>query len=233
MEKIIDFIKKQEKDSIWQFGNGMSEFLAATTQERLYRHSREYNWKPSFLPHTNSQKVLIIKKSNSDFPELWVSSTYTRYRNAFKIYLRHYFGIDNFSSEFHVDHLLSKNTFGKNHPEYFIRLFLIPSYINCSYGAFFEKKQSNCDREKDINGGYHVSFENMYKILNVKPLKKTHSYEVVELWAKNTAFMLSNEIKENPNDLYPFIARNFAILFGITNVHKYYQLSMGYTYVNL
>ena len=73
----------------------------------------------------------------------------------------------------------------------------------------------------------------MYKIMNIKPLKKTKSYEEVELWAKNTAFILSNEIKENPNDSYPFIARNFAILFGITNVHKYYQLSMGYTYVNL
>lgn len=73
----------------------------------------------------------------------------------------------------------------------------------------------------------------MYKIMNIKPLKKTKSYEEVEFWAKNTAFILSNEIKENPNDSYPFIARKFAIIFGISNVYKYYQLSFGYTCVDL
>ena len=233
MEKINDYLHQQKQDSAYKFSCAMTEFLAATTKERLYRHSREYNWKISNLPHTNMKKVVVIKKSKSDFPELWVSSTYTRYRNAIKTYLKHYFGIERLPSEFHVDHLLPKNTFGTNHPEYFIRLFLIPSYINCGYGAFLEKKLSTYESEKDINGGYHVSYENMYKIMNIKPLKKTKSYEEVELWAKNTAFILSNEIKENPNDSYPFIARQFAIIFGITNVYKYYQLSFGYTYVDL
>lgn len=67
MEKINDYLHQQKQDSAYKFTCAMTEFLAATTKERLYRHSREYNWKISNLPHTNMKKVVVIKNQNPIF----------------------------------------------------------------------------------------------------------------------------------------------------------------------
>ena len=70
MEKINDYLHQQKQDSAYKFSCAMTEFLAATTKERLYRHSREYNWKISYLPHTNMKKSCSYKKIKIRFSRI-------------------------------------------------------------------------------------------------------------------------------------------------------------------
>ena len=133
------FITLQEQYTKHELCQNMAETLVATTKERLYRHSHEYNWTISYLEHTDKNKVFLITKKNKTFPEIWVSSTYTRYRAAFKKYLKEFFAIDNIPFDFHVDHMQSKVFFKNKYPEYFIRLFLLDKKINCYYGCKYEK----------------------------------------------------------------------------------------------
>ena len=145
----------------------MVEFLAATTYERIHRHAKEFNWNISHIKHTDQKKVLVIKKAKkakNKFPELWVSSTYTRYRHAFKNFLDEYFQIKFIPAKYHVDHIISRKIFLKKHPEYFIRLFLLDRKTNCKYGALYEKLLAHYENKKDINDGYHISYINMAKI---------------------------------------------------------------------
>lgn len=67
---IKDYISRQEEDATYQFSNNMTEFLAATTYERIYRHTKEYNWNISYVKHTDQKKVLVIEKAKNKFPEL-------------------------------------------------------------------------------------------------------------------------------------------------------------------
>lgn len=96
-----DFITLQKQYTKHELCQNMAETLVATTKERLYRHSHKYNWTISYLEHTDKNKVFLITKKNKTFPEIWVSSTYTRYRAAFKKYLKEFFAIDNIPFDFH------------------------------------------------------------------------------------------------------------------------------------
>lgn len=60
---IKDYISQQEEDATYQFSNNMTEFLAATTYERIYRHAKEYNWNISYVKHTAQKKGFSYKKS--------------------------------------------------------------------------------------------------------------------------------------------------------------------------
>ena len=108
-----DFITLQEQYTKHELCQNMEETLVATTKESLYRHSHEYNWTISYLEHTDKNKFFLITKKNKNFPEIWVSSTYTRYRAAFKKYLNEFFAIDNIPFDFHVDHMQSNFFFQK------------------------------------------------------------------------------------------------------------------------
>lgn len=184
---IENYISLQEKDSTYQFSNNMTEFLAATTYEKIHRYAKEYNWNISYVKHTAQKKVLVIEKAKNKFPELWVSSTYTRYRHAFKTFLDEYFQIKFIPAKYHVAHIISRKIFLKKHPEYFIRLFLLDRKTNCKYGALYEKLLAQFESKKDINGGYHISYINMAKIYNIELPKYSNSLEQLEKWSENTA----------------------------------------------
>ena len=111
-----------------------------------------------------TKKSFSDNKKNKTFPEIWVSSTYTRYRAAFKKYLKEFFAIDNIPFNFHVDHMQSKVFFKNKYPEYFIRLFLLDKKINCYYGCKYEKLQASYEKNRKPHGGYHMSFIQIAKI---------------------------------------------------------------------
>ena len=60
------------------------------------------------------KKVLVIEKAKNKFHELWVSSTYTRYRYAFRNFLDEYFQINSIPVKYQVDHIISRKIFLKN-----------------------------------------------------------------------------------------------------------------------
>lgn len=55
-------ITLQEQYTKHELCQNMAETLVATTKERLYRHSHEYNWTISYLEHTDKNKVFLITK---------------------------------------------------------------------------------------------------------------------------------------------------------------------------
>lgn len=230
---IKDYISRQEENATYQFSNNMTEFLAATTYERIYRHAKEYNWNISYVKHTDQKKVLVIEKAKNKFPELWVSSTYTRYRHAFRNFLNEYFKIDKIPANYHVDHVISRKIFLKKHPEYFIRLFLLDRKTNCKYGALYEKLLAHFENKKDINGGYHISYMNMAKIYNIGLPKYSSSLKQFEQWAENTAIFFGKKINENPDHI------KLGLLLTLHDGYKNFYFeekcatSIGYMAVNI
>lgn len=211
----------------------MTEFLAATTYERIYRHAKEYNWNISYVKHTDQKKVLVIEKAKNKFPELWVSSTYTRYRHAFRNFLNEYFQIDKIPANYHVDHVISRKIFLKKHPEYFIRLFLLDRKTNCKYGALYEKLLAHFENKKDINGGYHISYMNMAKIYNIGLPKYSSSLKQLEQWAENTAIFFGKKLNENPEHIK--LGLLLTLHDGYRNFHfeEKCATSIGYMAVNI
>ncbi|ULQ60769.1 hypothetical protein K7I13_05740 [Brucepastera parasyntrophica] len=194
----VDFINLQKESLLYELKNRMAECLSATTKERLFRHAKTYNWEISVLPKTDFGKVLIIKKQGSKIPEIWVCSTYTKYRAAFNKYLFEYFNIsEKIPQKYHVDHSLPKSRFGKNFPDYFIRLFLINHDVNCSYGAVFEKTFYQFESTKKPSGGFHVDLIATLKIFGYSLIAKKSTHTERNEWALITSKKLEKDGLEN------------------------------------
>lgn len=222
-----DFITLQEQYTKHELCQNMEETLVATTKERLYRHSHECNWTISYLEHTDKNKVFLITKKNKTFPEIWVSSTYTRYRAAFKKYLKEFFAIDNIPFNFHVDHMQSKVFFKNKYPEYFIRLFLLDKKINCYYGCKYEKLQASYEKNREPNDGYHMSFIQMAKMYGFSLPDLHTSLEQMEQWALKFAEYLELLGYEQKEWNYPGIISTLNATYKNLNINHVYHTPYG------
>jgi hypothetical protein len=192
-DKCRYFLDIQKESLINELKYKMSQCLSATTKERLFRHAKEYNWEITSLPKTDFNKVCIIKKETAKIPEIWVSSIYTRYREAFNKYLFYYFDLKlKIPKDYHVDHSLPKLCFKNNFPYYFIRLFLVNRKINCSFGATYEKTFYQSENENEHLGGFHVNYMTILKVLGIPIPKKNSNDMEREDWALKASIQLEN-----------------------------------------
>ena len=174
-----------------QFINNMSECLIATTSDRITRHAKEYHWTLSFVIKTARQKVIVVKKAHSDFPELWVSSKYRNYRQAFIKYIAQFFSVtDSISPSQHVDHIMPISRFRNKYPQYFIRLFLLDKKMNCSFGAGYEKNLNQFESKKRTQWRVSSRWNNSIKaIRNKNSQKKFHSRWQRKVGERNCTFI--------------------------------------------
>lgn len=164
---ITEYLTYQSNDAIKEFSNNMIQSLVAIQNVNIKKYAKKFNWEILNLEHTNPQKVILIKKEKNDIPELWVSADYTNYRRAFKLYLSKYFKINDLNRLYHVDHVVSRNTFKNINSFYYIRLFLISGELNCKYGALYEKLLSQHNNKKNELGDFHTSYLNLFKPLGL------------------------------------------------------------------
>ena len=237
MKKLIimlleEFLELQEKDIEIQFRENMSKCLAATTKERLYEHAKSYNWKLNYVAHTDKNKVILVTKKSNLLPEIWVCSTYTCYRNAYKKFLLEYFNISDLPKNYHVDHFLPKGIFKQNHPEYFIRLMLIPCKNNYLFGADTEKLQIHFQAKKGINGGYHVSYINLAKFYGYFLPGRKSTEEERFLWAYDFASFLEKKHYGRKDMLYAGILSLLYNVYRNLELNGYMQTSCGVLYLS-
>ena len=225
---IEEFLKHQEDDIKNQFINNMYECLIATKLDRITRHAKEYHWTLSFVIKTARKKVIVVKKAHSVFPELWVSSKYRNYRQAFIKYIAQFFSVtDSISPSQHVDHIMPISRFRNKYPQYFIRLFLLDKKMNCSFGAGYEKSLNQFESKKEPNGGFHLDGITLLKLLGIKIPKKNSTADEREKWAKETAHLLENKGFGKWIDNYPMLL--VGLYDGYRNIplHKDFTLSYG------
>ncbi|PAY03168.1 hypothetical protein CKO50_01180 [Pseudoalteromonas sp. HM-SA03] len=198
-----------------EFKNEMATCLIATTQARLLRHASEYNWDVFRLPSTRPTSALVIQK-HGGLPELWVKSSYTRYRKAFLAYLNEFFFMkcDKIPKNWQVDHLQPKCRFKQEHPVYFIRLHLIDRAINSSYGAGFEKSFYSFEREIEPFGGIHMDWLVFLKAYGIRLPSKRLGEDEWAHWSWEVASSLADSGVEDKILAYA----------GISTV-----LNLGYT----
>jgi len=217
-EKLRNFLDNQKESIVYESTHKMHTCLSATTRERLFRHAKKYNWEITSLPKTNPDKVYIINKENTKFPEIWVSSTYTKYREAFNKYLFHYFDFhQKITKNYHVDHSTPKLCFKNNNLEYFIRLLLIDSKVNCSFGATFEKNFYQFESNKEHKGGFHVSMIEILKIFGIPLIPKNTNFFERKDWAKKTSIQLEEKGLEEWELHYPGLIE--IIYYGYKNLN--------------
>ena len=235
--QLNDFLILQKNNIKDQFVNKMAECLVSTTRERIERHAKEFGWKLGYINGTNINKVITIQKEKSNFTELWVSSTYTKYRSAFRKYLEEYYSIDeNLPEKFHVDHILPISRFGKKYPNYFIRLFLLDRKINCSYGACFEKIENKYESKKEPQGGFHLNEIALLKLYGIKVPPKSSDHIERNDWAICTAKTLEKEGFEEWEINYPILLsglysgyRNLNLIKTIKNQIGVYDFHQEFT----
>lgn len=178
------FYELQRASLAYEFKNQMSMCLMATTAEKLFEHGSFYQWKIQCFNRIKPTSALIVQKKDK-LPELWVRRDYRGYRHAFQMYLSAFYGFSDkkLPSKWVVDHMQSKHRFKKEHPLYFIRLSLIPSDINSSYGAGFEKSFYTQERKKFPYGGIHMDWFAFLKSIGFKTPGKNAGLEAWQLWA--------------------------------------------------
>lgn len=209
------FYEFQRDNLVHEYKNDMCTCLIATTPERIKRHVTEYGWKIFSLNHSKPKSAFVIQKSGRA-PELWVNRTYTGYRRAFIEYLKMFYNFKGvrIPQKWQVDHLQSRHRFKKDHPPYFIRLYLIDRSINASYGAGFEKMFYSNERESFPSGGIHMDWLTFLKVYGKKLPSKSIGQSLWAEWAWKLAEQLENEGIEDKVLAY----------FGISVV-----LNLGYT----
>jgi hypothetical protein len=191
---LIIFVELQKKSLIKELKYKPAQCLSATTRERLFCHLKDFGWEIGKLSKTRFEKVIIIKKEHSIIPEIWVCSSYTKYREAFSKYLLEYFSYQGrIPQNYHIDHSLPRLRFGKLYPDYFIRLFLIDREVNCSYGAVYEKELYGSESNEEPYGGFHTNLITILKVLGYSiPSKATNVIERKN-WALTTSRKLEND----------------------------------------
>lgn len=224
--RIEDFLKLQENNIRELFCNDMSQCLIAIAVEKIEQLSRDYQWNISFLSHTDHKKVLIITKKNDSFPEIWVSSTYTRYRLAFINYLKKFFLIDRIPDTLQVDHIFPRNYFKKKYSNYFIRLHLLDRKSNHSFGASWEKLITN-NKKNEPNGGYHLDYISLAKLFGYKLPGLNASQSERERWAINFSIVIENKWKEKRDINFPGILSVLNRGYANLNLHKVITTSVG------
>ena len=224
---IDEFLIIQKQDIKNQFINHMTQCLIATTLERIKRHALEYHWTLSSVIKTNRRKVIVVKKAHSNFPELWVISTYRNYRQAFIKYIAQFFSItDSISPHYHVDHIMPISRFDNKYPHYFIRLFLLDKKMNCSFGAGYEKSLNQFESKKEPNGGFHLNGITLLKLFGIKIPKKDSNADERENWAKATAILLENQGFGKWIDNYPMLLS--VLYYGYRNIPLYKDFNLSY-----
>ena len=218
IEKLRGFLNYQKESLVYEYRNNMTTCLSATTKERLFSHAKQFNWKITSLPKTNPDKVYIIKKENVKYPEIWVSSTYTKYREAFNKYLINYFDFQQkIPRNYHVDHSTPKLCFKNNYPEYFIRLFLVDRKVNCSFGATYEKTFYQFESNNKHIGGFHVSMIEFLKIFGIPLVPKNSNEKERDKWALKTSMQLEENGLEEWKWHYPGLLD--VVYFGYKNLN--------------
>ena len=226
------FLDIQKESLIDELKCKMSTCLSATTKERLTRHAKEYNWKITSLPKTDNNKVYIIKKETVKIPEIWVSSIYARYREAFKKYLFNYFDLQlKIPKNYHVDHSIPKLCFGNKFPDYFIRLFLVDKKMNCSFGATYEKTFYQSEFNKEHNGGFHINLITILKVLGISLPPKNFNDEERDNWVIKTSKQLEENGLEKWELHYPGLIT--LIYDGYKNINIDKTITTGYYTVKI
>ena len=213
---LLDYLEKQKSAIVDEFVNAMLTCLVATTHDRIHKHAKQYGWELSSLPGTDAKSVIVLKKSENAISELWVRWNYRNYRRAFQIFLRHVHncGDTPIPPNLQVDHLQATHRFKANHPDYFIRLFLMEQKINGAYGAGFEKSFNHMERENFPRGGIHMDWMMFLKVFGAVPPGKGATPEIWRTWARTQADILKAEGIDNLGASYD----------GILSV-----LQLGYT----
>lgn len=190
-----DYLRQQKESIIHQFSKEMTMCLIATTKERLVLHSQLYGWSLYAVPGTDQKSVMVVQKSNSSVPELWVKWDCKSYRKAFISFLNYYYFISlkTIPSNFQVDHLQSKSRFRAEHNGYFIRLALVDRRVNASHGAGFEKSFNATESLRDLEGGIHMDWMSFLKAYGITLPSKRASQSEWQSWAHETAVIMEKE----------------------------------------
>ena len=197
-----DFMKKQNATLLHDF----SEFgycVVAAAASKLPDMQRFEDWEIEKLPGCRSSSALIIRKRPTYEAECWVRWDYRGYRKAFAAYL------DAFYPEYscvlnpslHVDHLEPRFRFRKG-DNYFVRLHLVSSKVNSSYGAGFEQGFYQTERTKPLDGVVHLSWLGFCKAKGTLLPGKNSGASAWEQWARTVARIFSEDSGELASHAY-------------------------------
>ncbi|MGY6417149.1 hypothetical protein [Vibrio parahaemolyticus] len=145
--KLCEYLEMQQDDIVFAFNNsgrfpvGLSSINSFPNVVKREDHHVMYD------PRVRNKKA-FIRKYNGKY-EYWVDISYTRYRKAFLNFIEEYYGVDlkEVSSGFDADHILNR-VYAKKFGVKYVRMCLIASLQNRSYGRQFEKNMANIDQSK-------------------------------------------------------------------------------------
>jgi len=189
------YLKEQKRHICKEFSESMSTCIISTTIHKIFMHSKDYNWMLFSVPGTDQRSVVVIQKSHSSIPELWVRWNYKSYRKAFKNFLNFYYfmSLEKIPAIYQVDHLQSKSRFNPEHESYFVRLALLDRRINASHGAGFEKSFNATESFRELRGGIHMDWMAFLKAYGITLPSKRAPQSVWRTWAHETALLMEKE----------------------------------------
>lgn len=209
------YFEAQKRALTEEFTHEMTTCVMAMTRRNLAFCARCNKWNVSKLRGVKVDSAVVVQKPDG-IPELWVRRSYTRYRQAFMLFLREHYNasLQRLPREWDVDHLQSTHRFKPEHPHHYIRLALVPRSTNASYGAGFEKLFYTLERERPPLDSYAIDWIAFLKIVGAKLPGKAVGLEAWQHWAWETAHEMERKGITQQADAY----------VGISAV-----LNLGYT----
>ncbi|MDR1310288.1 MAG: hypothetical protein LBK01_00180 [Burkholderiaceae bacterium] len=187
----VNFFSRQCEIALTEFENDPSDFVISQPLEFLEYQQDCFPWRIEPLRENSEKNAIVIQKpppsyapNSESVPELWVRRSYSRYRSAFALFLHkfHSFDLKPIPICWHIDHIEPVSRFQKDHPDYFIRLFLINGHINSCYGGGLEREFYKNEREKTPSGAC-ADWVSILKCIGIEPPSKSIKEHGWAIWA--------------------------------------------------
>lgn len=163
---------KIQNDELEKLGKELDvEILAAVKNgESLEKYYKKKNCDVKKYQDNNSY---VIDRGDGTY-ELFVLGSYPKYRKRFEDFLKEFYRFPQdfkLPRDINVDHVFNK----ERAKEYFIRMMLLEEKNNKSWGASYEKINTQLDhRYKRVNGTEYIflDYAVFMKMLGIYPIKK-------------------------------------------------------------
>lgn len=169
MSVLFSVIAERRSDALrkWFHTREMPPVIAIIERRSLKEHPTEGGGDFEKLGRRRERNVYVWKKGDPESSSLWVLSSYSSYRSAYKAFIRSLYGQVDFTDfdQFHVDHLFAKGQ-RRAHAKY-VRVEAVPKGTNMQHGFTVESDQAK-QKTRKRRSHDHMSFLSVLKLMGLR-----------------------------------------------------------------
>jgi hypothetical protein len=187
--RIAEYVRHQQTDLVAEMrGDGDASHAALDSRQlRSLLNLRRVE-----VARMSPSRSTIVLKFPGLLPQLWARSSSRNYRRAFSAFLRAEYGVvEPIPPHLDVDHVSPRHRTRGVRQVVYLRLLLLPSAVNRTYGASFERRFYRFDRYLTGVTGTHLTLVQFLKVMGHPVPDLRPRTQRWDRWAEGALTLLS------------------------------------------